>query len=129
MNNFWSYRAPAIAWALFLFTLSSIPDIPSPIHLGSWDDKLNHFIAYGILGALVLRATTMNRELPNGRHFKLTLSLAVLFGATDELHQYFVPGRFMEFYDFVADAAGIAAGALFYLWLCKRRSPNKSLGT
>jgi len=127
MNRFWSHRAPAIAWALILFILSSIPDIPSPIHFGSWDDKLQHFVAYAILGALVLRATTMNRDLPNGRHFKLTLALAVLFGATDEVHQYFVPGRFMEFNDFVADAAGVMAGALFYLWLCKCRSPNKSL--
>jgi len=129
MNKFWSHRAPAIVWTLTLFVLSSIPDIPSPLHLGTWDDKLQHFVAYAILGALVLRATAMNRELPNGRHLKLTLAVGIFYGATDELHQYFVPGRFMEFSDFAADAAGVVAGAVFYLWLCKRRSTSKSLET
>ena len=129
MNKFWSHRAPAIAWALTLFVLSSIPDIPSPIHLGTWDDKLQHFAAYAILGALVLRATAIDNKLPNGRNFIMAFALCTFFGATDEVHQYFVPGRFMEFNDFVADAAGAVAGALFYLWLCKRRSPHKSLET
>lgn len=129
MNKFWSHRAPAIAWALTLFVLSSIPDIPSPIHLGTWDDKLQHFAAYAILGALVLRATAIDSRLPNGRNFMMTFALCTFFGATDEVHQYFVPGRFMEFNDFVADAAGVVAGALVYLWLCKRRSPSKSLET
>jgi VanZ family protein len=37
--------------------------------------------------------------------------LAAAFGATDEWHQMYVPGRFPELRDWVADAAGALAGA------------------
>ena len=128
MNDFWSYRAPAIAWALVLFTLSSISDLPSPFHVSKWDDKLDHFVAYAILGALVLRAVAMHRPLPNARDFKITVVLGVLFGMADELHQYFVPGRFMDYKDFVADAVGVIAGAMFYAWLSERRALSRRGG-
>jgi len=121
MNNFWSYRAPAIAWALILFTLSSIPKLQSPFHFSKWDDKLNHLAAYAILGALVLRALPRaSGTLPNAREVRLAAVLGILYGLFDELHQYFVPGRFVEFNDFVADAIGVMIGAGFYLWLCQR---------
>jgi VanZ family protein len=121
MRNFWFYRAPVILWAFVLFALSSIPNLPSPIHIGTWDDKLSHFVAYAILGALLLRAVARHAALPKARDFKISLTVGILYGITDELHQYFVPGRYMEFNDFIADALGVIAGTLGYLWLAHRR--------
>lgn len=128
-NKFWPYLAPAIAWALVLFILSSISHLPSSHYLGNWEDKVDHVAAYAILGALVLRALTMNREVPGARDMKLTLALGIFYGVTDEFHQYFVPGRFMDNKDLVADAVGVIAGMLFYLWLCKRRSLRQKVKT
>ena len=127
MNRFWSYRAPAIAWALVLFVLSSISDLPSPLHISKWDDKLDHFAAYAILGALILRAMMVERPAPDARMLWITVALGTFFGVTDELHQYFVPGRFMDDKDLVADAAGVIAGALFYRWWCRHRSLKQKL--
>ena len=45
--------------------------------------------------------------------------LATLFGVTDEIHQYFVPGRQADVFDVVADAVGALAGALFVAFLSR----------
>lgn len=128
MNNFWWFRAPAIAWALTLFVLSSIPDLSSPIDITEWDDKIEHFVAYAILGVLLVRALAVYRPQPNAQDFRIALILGILFGMTDELHQYFVPGRFMDFIDFVADAIGVMIGAGCYLWLCQRWPLHRRVG-
>lgn len=44
---------------------------------------------------------------------------ATLYGALDEIHQYFVPNRYADFFDLVADAIGAVYGArlVHVLWL------------
>jgi VanZ family protein len=39
--------------------------------------------------------------------------IAVLYGASDEIHQYFVPGRVCDIFDLVADSIGGFIGAFF----------------
>lgn len=60
---------------------------------------------YGVLAALLLRAT---RKAP------LSLLIAGLYGVSDEVHQYFVPGRSASAYDALADVLG--AGVVCGLW-------------
>jgi VanZ family protein len=40
------------------------------------------------------------------------LAFVALVGAVDEIHQYWIPGRSMEFFDWLSDAAGGGMGAL-----------------
>jgi len=43
--------------------------------------------------------------------------IAAAYGATDELHQYFVPGRQADVADLLADAIGaIAAAGAIWAW-------------
>ena len=64
-----------------------------------------HFLEYAALGGAI-----WNYRSAQG---KLSSWLAgVLYAGTDELHQYFVPGRSCEFRDICIDAAGVAAGML-----------------
>lgn len=42
------------------------------------------------------------------------ISIAVLYAATDELHQYFVPGRVCSFWDFFFDSLGALTGVILY---------------
>lgn len=84
--------------------LATVPDIP---HL----DKITHFVVFGLLGTLVGRLGTGWRGAVGA------LLIVAAFGATDELHQAFVPGRTPELADWLADTAGAATGiALYYSW-------------
>lgn len=112
MKRFVRFQLPAVLWAAFLFTLSSIPQLPQPPKgLLSWD-KLQHFGAYWVFGTLLVRAFGGSSWKP--------LTFGVLYGASDELHQYFVPGRDCSLYDFLADALGVAASQGF-VWAFRRR--------
>lgn len=81
-------------------------------------DKVGHFILFAVLGAALAWG---------GRHFKnrtahLALLLGgILFAASDELHQAFVPRRTPSVGDFVADAVGLALGYLVLLAVLRRR--------
>jgi hypothetical protein len=94
---------PAIAWAALIFALSGIPTLGTG--LGFWDlvlRKLAHAAEYAILAALLLRALEATPAW----------ALSVVYAASDELHQHFVPGRAGRPLDVAIDAAGALAGIL-----------------
>ena len=47
------------------------------------------------------------------------LIIAVLYGLSDETHQIFVPGRYFDLADLLADACGIYLGCISYLLIRK----------
>jgi len=78
-------------------------------------DKILHFAAFALLGALFLRAFYTTRI----RHrLKLIITLSVLFsalfGISDEIHQSFVPYRVADAMDALADILGSIAGVYLY---------------
>ena len=98
--------APTIAWSLAILFLTSIPNphISAPRN----SDKVLHFAVYAILGVLAARAADVRRG-------RLATALIVIlcisvFGAVDEWHQSFIPGRFPAVDDWVADTLGGIAG-------------------
>ncbi len=74
-------------------------------------DKIGHFAVYGLLGTLLCR-------LGQGWRGALWAVIATsAFGASDEWHQSFVPGRSVEFMDWVADSLGaVLAVSLYAGW-------------
>lgn len=99
---------PAVAWAAAIFFLSSRPRLPGPELPGL--DKAAHFAAYALLAWLLIFATERSR-LP----LAVAVVLGLLYGATDEIHQMYVPGRSPDVLDWFADAAGIAAATFVYV--------------
>lgn len=76
--------------------------------------KNAHFIAYFILGFLQINALYINGE--KGRKgFCIALIISVLYAASDEFHQTFVPGRSGELRDVLIDSAGALTGIGLYL--------------
>jgi VanZ family protein len=72
-------------------------------------DKLVHFTMYGVFGWLAARAF-----FRPGRAVWIALAVVLavsLFGAADEWHQQFIPGRSMEFFDWMSDTVGATLGA------------------
>lgn len=101
---------PVVAYMGLIFALSSLSAPPSPADV---NDKLQHFVFYGGLAALTLRATS------GGTLAGVTVTTALLawaittaYGASDEFHQSFVPGRSAELADLVADGLGAAAAVV-----------------
>lgn len=107
---------PALALMLLVFVVSSMPEPPSAP--GGMSDTGAHGLAYGLLGALVLRALADARwsGVTLGRAAAAVL-IATVYGVTDELHQWFVPGRVADVRDLTADAAGALVG-VGLVWAC-----------
>jgi VanZ family protein len=95
-------------WAALIFALSAQPSLPGPTYPGL--DKLVHvveFLALAVFLAAALRAT----GAAPGRSAVFAVIFAVLYGATDEFHQRYVPGRETDLYDLAADFLGASTGA------------------
>lgn len=104
--NFLQFQLPAIAWAGFIFTVSEIPSSRIP-HLVNYTDKLVHASVFFILCWLTHVAFHFQ---PNTTLRKYSLAIAmffvVLYGGSDELHQFYTPGRSLDVLDLLADTIG-----------------------
>lgn len=107
----WAF-VPALAYAAIIFALSAqsdpLPFLPPEIFL---QDKLLHAAEYAVLGGLLvpaLRAVGLRPRVA----LLAAVVIASAFGASDEFHQSFVPGRSADVADWVADTLGAAVGAL-----------------
>jgi len=76
--------------------------------------KNAHFIAYLILGLLQVNALYLNGKR-GGKAFILALLISLLYAASDEFHQTFVPGRSGELRDVMIDTAGALTGIGTYM--------------
>lgn len=115
MTRFVSHYLPPIAYATAILIVSSIPRLDTPDLGVTFLDKIFHGIEYMILAALVLRAAkARSSEAKTPKLIILSLTICLVFSAFDEYHQSFIPGRFADVFDFVADAAGIGLGGLVY---------------
>ena len=112
------YKYPAILYAALIFILSAISSIAPPPGF-VLEDKIYHFIEYGVFSSLLFLAFYHSRREFLKKHvFLLSCIIGMGYGLSDEIHQSFVPGRSCEFLDFVADCLGIALvqiGIWFYL--------------
>lgn len=124
MKRFLIYRLPAIVWAAVLFILSSIPSQSLPSLVLKFKDLFLHFAAYSVLGFLLAHALIPATERPARKSGRLVILIGCLYGASDELHQIFVPGRYCTLSDFLADCAGVAFGLFLYGQLFRRLAAN-----
>ncbi len=103
----------AVAWAAFLFAESSSSTAGAFLaNLPPGSDKVVHAGAFGLLGALV--------TLASGKPL-LGVGIALGYGVSDEIHQWFVPERAPELLDVLADTVGGAIGAFCVDGLARRR--------
>ena len=117
-----SLWGPVVLYMAAIFYISSLHQAPLPPRL---PDKPAHAFGYMGFGFVIARA--LAGGLPpriTTRQFFIGLAIAVAYGASDEFHQQFVPGRTGDLPDLFADALGatIELGACWAWGIISLRS-------
>lgn len=117
IKNYW----PVFLWLLFITGLSVMPGVQLPSFQLFSADKLAHAFVYGVLTWLLLRSYT---RIGPGRAGILPqvviCGISVFYGILMEFVQYaFIPGRFYEIDDMLANAFGCLIGWAFFRFIFK----------
>ena len=105
---------PLLVWMGLIFYLSAQPDLPHPDTgwLGLALSSGAHAFVFGVLAVLWVRV------LGGRRHaLPVAFALTMLYALSDEFHQAFVPGRYPDPWDLLADGLGaVLALAIWLFW-------------
>lgn len=105
------YTPLALYW-IVLLAATSIPTDHFPAI--TFLDKMVHFTAYfglGILFNLTLLFQNKYFILKRNSHLS-TIIIGSIYAVLDELHQLFIPGRFCDIMDMIADVAGLVVAVI-----------------
>ena len=89
--------------------------------------KLAHFSIYTVVGLLMMSLMSTYKLMQNKRIW-ISLIVGVLYASSDEIHQYFVPGRSARVFDVMIDSAGVCLGiciVIFVLWIARKVMERK----
>lgn len=113
MKKFIIYWLPPLIWMAFIFYFSTRQNV-------SVNDsfaanfiilKTLHAAGYAILNLLLFRAIYSSRKKKNNHIEPMLMKaalIALLYSASDEIHQQFVPTRTGKLRDVIIDSGGIA---------------------
>ena len=121
---------PAALIMAAIFGFSSIPSDEMPV-FGVFDfivKKGGHALGYGLLALCYLRGLKGENNEVSMRWFYIAWGMAVLYSATDEFHQSFVPGRHPAVTDVLIDACGAALALFIANRFFKQRRPVMPVG-
>jgi VanZ family protein len=121
------YYILTIAYSCLIFYMSSRESVEGPgLDLVPFD-KAGHLAEYTILGFLLylslhysfLDHSFLKRFYNTEVVMNATTATLIgsLYGVTDEIHQYYVPGRSADPFDVLADVMGVALGVFLAIEL------------
>lgn len=116
---------------MVIFIFSSQPEVGVEQYFYG-QDKVIHFLTYGVYAFLCLAALSDKILLLKLFHYFLALTLSVSYGLFNEIYQYFIPEREFSFGDILANSLGIITFlALVYIFQNKKRKKifKKTLDT
>ena len=109
---------PPLIWAGVILLGTSLPQDVVPVQTSNID-KFLHFTIYTVFAFLLTRQ--ISEDTTRGRAVVGAVLIAAAFAAADEWHQRFIPGRFPELADWLADVCGAILGAVVYAAVFSRR--------
>jgi VanZ family protein len=129
-RSFALYQLPAIIWGVAIFGLSALPGI-GVVRIPVNVDKIIHAVIYLVLCLLVWRALYYQAKFPNlqKRAILAAFLFTLAYGALDEFHQIYVPGRTPDPMDVVADGTGSMVVVLVLTWRYWKQNRSKTTGT
>ena len=123
------YWLPAIFWMAVIFYLSGRTDNELHEFLPLIDNfNPGHILAYFVLALCFWGALIKYRHR---RPYVKAVIFSILYGVSDELHQYFVPTRQADVWDLVRDLAGtlLALGVAHLIEQRKKKSVKSERAT
>ena len=115
----WFERNYLISWiitiliAVFIFYMSSKtfpPGIPGVSYLS----YVYHFGVYFVFSFFLL-ISIIRGNIKNKYLIFISILIAIAYGISDEIHQFFVPGRYGCYEDALTDSIGILFAGIIYL--------------
>ena len=113
---------PPLLWAGVMLLATTVPGSVVPPQFSPYD-KVAHFTLYALFAVLLSR--DIAQVTGRWRSALLAILIAVAFGAADEWHQQFIPGRSTDIADWRADSIGAAIGAVLFTllsWIRRTRT-------
>jgi len=80
--------------------------------------KVAHFTVYLVLGVLTVNSLKAS-GVPIFKAAIWALAICIVYAATDEIHQMFVPGRYAQVKDVLIDSVGAVVGICGYYSVMK----------
>ena len=125
MGKIFKLWLPPVVWAIVIFVLSARPVTPASQIF--WQDfilkKGAHVVEYAIFTILIYRALKESGVKKYNAGLWAIL-ISVIYGATDEYHQSFTPGREPRVRDVFFDTIG-AILSIYLLWNLLPNLPQK----
>lgn len=89
--------------------------------------KTAHFTAFFILGILAFFNVISLKRFPLGLKSVIAVAFCFLYAISDEIHQYFVPGRYCAFSDVCIDTSGaiLSVLVLFLIFRFSKKLNNR----
>jgi len=106
------FSIPLILASITIFIASHQEGVPFDTSIFIFQDKVMHFFAYTIYG-YTIQLYLKSLNLAKSKYIMFTIMIGSLFGLSDEFHQYFIPNRSTEFFDWVADTLGVSFSLVF----------------
>ena len=114
-KNRWFSWTITIIIAIMIFYISSLTFPPPPVGPPSITATVYHISIFFLL-AFFLFVSALERKW-DFKKIILSVFVVAIYAALDELHQFFVPGRYMSFSDFLLDFTGITVSSMVYFIL------------
>ena len=125
----WFERHNKVSWvitfliAIAIFYISSLTfEAGTGPATSSINSILYHILAFFFF-AFFLMISLVRKE--NKNFIFLAILFAVFYGVSDELHQFFVPGRHSSLFDVFLDSVGIVFAFMIYFISVEWRNQNK----
>lgn len=116
----WFEKNKKVSWVitiiilLGIFFVSSLTFESSGAGGGKNYKATIYHIAVFFLLALFLSISLIGGEYKRKNFIFIAIVFSLLYGISDELHQYFVPGRYLSIKDFMLNSIGITIASLLY---------------
>ncbi|MFA5117901.1 MAG: VanZ family protein [Candidatus Omnitrophota bacterium] len=114
LMRFIKYWIPVIIYAIIIFQVSATPG-EEILTLFPKQDIVAHVLEYFIFALLINRA--LKAYFPGisfGARFLAVSLIGIVYGASDEFHQMFVPNRYCSSADLWCDSLGVFAANIVY---------------